>query len=58
MSLEQSRLYQALTNLADKQLVDISVQDGRTNAYQLTTRGERVLAAGKAFKGKGAGVDD
>lgn len=49
-SVEPSRLYQALTKLADNHLIDISQQDGRTNAYQLTTHGERVLAAGREFK--------
>lgn len=48
--VEESRVYQALTKLADKQFVNSSAQYGRTNAYQLTTQGERVLAAGKEFK--------
>lgn len=48
--VEESRLYQALTNFGDQHLVEISAQDGRTNAYQLTTHGERVLVAGRAFK--------
>lgn len=58
-SVEPSRLYQALTNLADQHLVEISAQDGRTNTYQLSTHGERVLIAGRAFKEMvGGEVDD
>lgn len=55
ISVEPSRVYQALTKLADNSLVDISEQDARTNAYQLSTRGERVLAAGRGFQKTMAG---
>lgn len=58
MSVEPSRLYQALTQLADQDLIEISAHDGRTNAYHLTTHGVRVLAAGRRFKATVGGQKD
>lgn len=58
-SVEHSRVYQALTKLADKHLVGMTKQDGRKNAYHLTTLGKRVLVDGNEFKAMvGGEMDD
>lgn len=48
-TLEPSRLYPALDKLSDKGLITVSEKDARTNTYELTHHGNRVLAAGRSF---------
>lgn len=47
--VKRSRLYRALKKLSGKGLVEVSMKDARTNAYELTELGARVVGAGWGF---------
>jgi DNA-binding PadR family transcriptional regulator len=48
--IHAGRLYPNLDELVDKGLVEKTEADGRTNHYSITRRGERKLAADRAWR--------
>lgn len=53
--IPHSRLYTNLNKLVEADLVDKRARDKRTNEYELTTWGRRVLAAGRDRLAEAAG---
>lgn len=48
-SVDNGRIYPALTSLVDAGLIERSEVDGRTNQYELTTEGREQLANHRAY---------
>lgn len=54
-TVNHGRLYPNLDELVEKGLVQKGTKDRRTNSYEVTSRGERVLADYREFIGSGLG---
>lgn len=56
--VHHGRLYPNLDTLVDKRLVRKGAHDRRTNAYELTERGEREIDARREWEAEYVSVDE